>query len=476
MRFRGTAARSFEPSGKLRFAALLLPTLIIYTEVLRQTYQNKVSPVYSYLGERYRTPELLPYLMSFALLYLVGLLLPRRATDASKFILWILYVLLVVPIMLVPYYADVATPDKATVISLLGGVTFVGINAIIHALPDDITPIMPAPAQIFWIGIAILTTLSYAYIFSVTQFHIASLDLTKVYSIRDTYRDTVVSSGPLLGYVVRLQGNVINPFILTRGFTGGSKYLILAGTLGQFIIFSVTGYKITILSVLAIFLLVAYLRRRPNPSGLTVGIGAVAVVIVAVGVDVVRNTTSMTAIFVYRFILISGNLPSAYFQVFSGQPHVQWHNSFLSFLGSSPFGKSPGYIVGEYMTGNNQVVANSNYVADGYVNLGYAGIVIEAVVCALVIAVSASAARRLPFPVAAGVLFTPVIALVNSSPITAILSNGFALATVLFMLAPSSMWEKSTNDDISSKSEVLVSKPVKGDGKRPPALRGTRRR
>ncbi|MBO1755766.1 hypothetical protein [Allobranchiibius sp. CTAmp26] len=452
----------------LRYAVLLLPTLFAYTAILKWTYEFKISPVYYYLGEQYREPPAGHYAVSFAILYLVGLFLPRRLSGVSQFTLWILYVLMIVPLMLVPLYADIAPVGTAFNISMISAGTFLFILALVKVLPKDLVPVLPMREEVFWIIIIAITTCSYLYIFSVTHFQIASLDLTKVYNIRDNYRDTIVSSGPLLGYIVRLQGNVINPFLITRGLTGGRKVNLLVGIAGQFVIYSVTGYKLTILSVIATFLIVVYLRNRERASSLVLGAGAAVLVLIAVAVDVARNTSTFAAIFVDRFILVSGNLPSAYFQVFGSQPRVEWRDSFLSVLGASPLATNPAYTVGNYLTGNSHVFANSNYVADGYVNLGVLGIVIEAAVAAVLISVSSSAARRLPLAMSAGVLFTPIVALVNSSPITAILSNGFALSVLLFVFAPRSLWslrqeipvEASDEQDALDHEVEALAKPV----------------
>ncbi|TWP35906.1 hypothetical protein [Leekyejoonella antrihumi] len=424
--------------SRTSFTALLIPTMLAFSLALEWTYQHVVSPTYSYLGERYREPNAVPYWLAFITLLLVAQFLPRRVVDVEAFILWILYILVITPLMLVPHYADICTPHQASILSITAALTFLLIIGIGRVIPRDILPVLSLPPQIFWWLIAAMTIGSYAYIFSTAGFKFASLDLTQVYSIRNSYRDIILSSGPILGYVVRLQGNVINPFLIARGATGGSRWLILIGLLGQFFIYSVTGYKLTILSGIAVLLAIWFFRTRRR-SGIALVGGTLVAVMLAVATDLLRGSTTMTAIFVDRLILVSGNLPAAYFAVFTGQPHALWSSGFLSGLTSSPYQMNPGFIVGNYLTGNSHVLANSNYVADGYANFGYLGIAIEAVVAGLIIALVVSAARRHRPVLAAGVLLTPVIALVNSSPITAILSDGFAMAALLLVLAPDNM-------------------------------------
>ena len=439
----------------------LFVSLMIFAFALRWAYENVVSPTFSYLGEEYREPEELPYWFSFIGLYAVGCLLPYLVKNAGQFMLWVMYLLMLVPLMLVPHYTALCSPEQASFISAISALSFLMIIGLIRMLPRDITPLIPLPQDIFWMGIAAISVGTYSYMGVTTGFKIASLDLTQVYSIRDSYRDSIASGGAALGYLVRFQGNVINPLIITRGATGGRRVWIFVGLIGQFLLFSITGYKMTILSGVGILLVIWALKAAKQLRGYAIALGCTALVSLAVFIDGIRGTTTWTAIFVDRFILVSGNLPAAYVAVFSGQEPILWRDSFLSFLGVSPFARNSGFIVGEYMTKNPKVQANSNYVADGFANAHVSGILIEAAVCALVVAFTAAAGRKLPLPVTAGVLFTPVIALVNSSPITAIISNGFLLAIIVFVFAPRELWNEN--------------EPTAAD-RREPAVRGRSRR
>lgn len=414
--------------------------LVAYGLLLQWIYEYRISPSYSYLGEKYRTPDFFNYILIFGMLLFISMLLPRTVHRIIDFMLWTLFVLMIAPMMLVPQFTALCSTGQALSIGIITAVTFAMIIGLVRAIPADIAPSLPVQPTIFWWVILAATLVSYGYIFSVTSVSFASLDLTTVYSVRDSYRDIIISSGPMLGYIVRLQGNVLNPFLITRGFTGGNKWLAIIGIFGQFIIFSVTGYKLIILSSVAIALSTLFMRHHKNRTGNLMLGGMISIAIVAVAIDIWRRSTSMTAIFVDRLVLVSGNLPAAYFHVFTGLPKDIWSHSFMSSLITSPYQEAPGFIVGNYLSGSMQVYANSNYVADGFANFGYLGIFIEAAVAALVLAVTASAARKLPPTVTAGVLITPLIALINASPITAILSNGFALAAALFIFAPRELW------------------------------------
>ncbi len=435
--------------GPALHALWLAASLVAYTYVLRLAYELVVSPTFSYMGEQYRAPDLVNYAFSLGGLYLVGLMLPQLVKTAADVMIWIMYFIMIVPLMMVPHYTELCTPDQANVITAVSGVSFIAMVLLIRGIPTDVSPIIPVEPQLYWLAIATFSLSTYAYMGLNAGFTMASLDLTQVYSIRDSYRDTIASQGALLGYLVRLQGNVINPLLITRGATGGSRWLITAGFVGQFLIYSITGFKTTILSGIGILVVIAGIRVVRHLSGLHVGAGIIGFVSLSLAADLVRGTSLWTALFIDRFILVSGNLAAAHWAVFDQNPVIGWRDSFLSFLGPSPYLSTAGFTVGKHMTGNAAVQANANYVADGFANLHLTGVFIEAAVCAVVVAGVASAGRRLPLTVTAGVLFTPVIALVNSSPITAIITNGFLLAAILFATAPRSMWADAPTESSS---------------------------
>ncbi|WP_225985146.1 hypothetical protein [Janibacter melonis] len=423
-----------------RWFVISLVSITIYALAIQYTYTQVIAPTFGYLGERSRTPDLLAYAIGIFATVLLSYTLPTRINTLVNFSLWVLFAFMVVPLILVPFFADLGTDRQALTIAGTAFISFGGVSLAVRDRRWEGVPVSPLPPVAFWFCIGVFSLATHAYIFSVSGFQLASISLTQVYDIRDTYRETVLQAGPFYAYAVRLQGNVVNPLILTKGLLGGPRWLVAAGAFGQLVIYSVTGYKLTLLSAVAVVAVTTLYRFRRRSRGADILLGATGVAVLAIVFDYVTGSIVASTVFVYRLMIVSGTLPAVYFDFFESQPHALWGDSFLSSFVTYPYSTSVAHLIGAYHTGSPEVTANSNYIADGYANLGLTGVAVEAIVLALLLLLLGSAARGLPGAMTAGLMVTPLFALVNSSPFTSILSNGFLLAGIILMFAPRTGW------------------------------------
>lgn len=418
-----------------RGAALAL-LLALYAWLLWDTYSSIIAPTFGYLGEISRPPSPAVFLIAFIVTWIVGMSLPTRLEDAGDFALWLLYALLAVPTMLVPHFTGICTTSQAIMLTAATGLSFPMVALILRRGPAHLMPISPVSPVSYWLVLGGLAAGCYGLLFSLVPITLAAPTLTDVYDIRGDYRLLVGSAGPIIGYLVRFLGNVINPMLICRGLFGGPKVLVPLGLFGQLVIFSVTGFKLTLLSGLGIVAVAAFFRFNRHRSAMHLLTGAVALVLVCTVLDVVTGGITFSLIFVYRLILSSGTLPAAYASFFGDNPFFRWSDSFLSSFVHQDYSRSMAFTVGEFHTGSSLVTVNSHYVADGYGNLGLWGVFIEAVLLGLLLLATVTAGRGLPVAMVSCLLVTPLMALANSSPITSVLSNGFAMLILLLMILP----------------------------------------
>ncbi|MDV3354469.1 hypothetical protein [Dietzia sp. IN118] len=411
---------------------------------MHEVYRLIISPQFGYLGEVYRTPSW-PYLaLSLGLIVCLYFLLPATLGNISDFIAWILSLVLFIPAIAVPQFTGIAAPELSIIVSLTAGVCGIAIVVLLRFPPSNMVPVFPASFAVVQTAIALISIATYVYLLSVSGLALASPNLDDVYAIRDGYRQTVAESGALIGYLVRLQGNVINPLILIRGLYGGPKWLLAVGLIGQWLIYSITGFKTVLLSGFAIFA-IALLFRLYGSLRLSTFIGYFAgFSILALVIDKLTASMFLSTVFIYRTLLMPGTLPSAYFDYFSHREFYKWEDSVISFWSSSSnHNSSLSYLIGQYMTGNSEVSANSHLIADGYGNFGFLGVAIELIVLLLILFALASSARGLPLPVICSLSIAPLFALINSSPITSIISNGFLALIICCAVLPRAGWRYS---------------------------------
>ena len=451
--------------------------LVAYVVMLHWVYQERISPLFFYLGLRYREPDLTFYAVAIGLAILISAIMPARIRKPSDFILWVLYVMSVIPSILIPQYADIIPVGDAIILALVVAASFVTVVLLAGRGPRFLVPRLVLPPTVLVMLIATLTVACYGYLLYTTGLSFRFVSLGWVRDLRFEYRDQLESTGAILGYVVRLQGNVINPLIMAAGIYRRSWYLVATGIVGQLLIFSATGYRLTLLSPVAVVLLATAFRMNLRPRGRVILAGILASSAAALLYDTAAQTFLYTEIFVDRLVVTPGALAAAYVKVFDGMPKAEWGYSFLAPFVDYPYSKTPAFIVGQAFSGNAQNSANANFFGDGFANLGYPGIFIEAIALVVILWLIDSSARHLPAAVSAIILLVPTIALVNSSTFTSFLSNGYAAAIVIMACLPGSGWGRrklhrrhlrDTHEILENPSAEPLPPPGPGSpGKRP---------
>lgn len=254
------------------FAILVL----VFVLALRSVYDDLIVPTFGYLGERSTDPDPVRFVFAIIAAWLVGLCLPTTVVTLADFSLWVLYVLMALPLMVVPHFA-IATPEQATMLTLITLLTFGPIALALRGRKSHLVPLAPLSTTSFWGGVGLLGFACYAVIFTTTDVEFAVPSLTDVYGIRSAYRDLVLASGPLIGYVVRILSNVLNPLLVARGLYGGPRWYIAVGVLGQFVVYSITGYKLSLLSGAAMAGVALWFAVSGRRRGMGIFLGALAV-------------------------------------------------------------------------------------------------------------------------------------------------------------------------------------------------------
>ncbi|MEU4567441.1 hypothetical protein [Micromonospora sp. NPDC023956] len=432
-------ARHRPPPGR-RWLTLLV--LAGYVALLHHVYQHDVAPLFEYLNLVYRTPDPWNYALVLGMVTLVALAMPQRIGRPSDFVLWILFVMVVTPSIVVPQYADILSTGASVELAAVVAAVFLLVIFGARIGPSWTLRVRGIHVLDVWAIVVVLSLITYAYMAVTAGLSFRLVGLGDVWEIRSAYRDQVVASGPVLGYLVRLQGHVLNPLLLARGLYARRWTMALLGAVGQIPIFAATGFKLTLLSIPAIVLLVLLFRWQNRPRGWTILAGIVGVVVAALVADALLDSLLYTQVFVNRMFLAPGVATAAHVMVFADIPKARWGHSFLRPFVDYPYDQVPDHLVGAVMFGRPQTSANASLFGDGYSNLGYGGVLVEAVVLVLLLWAVDGAARHLPLKVSGAILLVPSIALANVSVFTSILSNGFLYAIVLMACLPAAGWER----------------------------------
>lgn len=426
---------SGKPSVSIASYLLFAVSLAVFIGGLEYVYAGYLATRFGYLGYSYQEPDRVWMIGSYLLLLVVAIFLPYKPTRASGFALWFLYVALVVPIATIPLFGSARAPADTFFFALYCSVVWVLVALALKPGVPALVPVRESGEKLLWIVIGLVSLSTYVYLSLVFGLTINLLSVFDVYETRLEYRDQLVPTVPLLGYLITNQGNVINPLLIALGAYRKKWALVALGALGQLVIYSTTGYKTVLISIPICLVLALVLRRRNAFFGYGVIVGSVVLVWSCIVIDRIVSL-GLIDIVVSRVFATAGYLMPLYRDVYDDNPPALWAYSFLSSFIESSYDTSPGFQVARETLGRSDVQLNASLFADGYANLGLAGIAIEAAALAIILILIDSASRRLPLALVVPTSVLPVFSLANGSPFTALLSYGFVLMAVVFALMP----------------------------------------
>lgn len=410
-----------------------------YATVVHLVYSLAIAPRFAYLGYTYRSPEILGYVAAITGACAVAQLLPQTLRRASDFVLWMLFVLAVLPSVLIVHYSGFTTPWLAFAGS---GALLVVYGAAVVATRRSAPPVrlgLDLSPFTFWAVFGAVTATTYVYLALTLGLKVNVVSIFDVYALRDDYK-AGLAAAPGLAYLVSIQANVLNPFVFARGIYSRRWSLVVAAVLGQVLIYSVAGLKTVLFSV-PVFVVVALLfRSSSRPSGHIFLWGAVIAAIAALVADTILKSYVATSLFTRRFLVTSGMLMSAYLAFFSENPPAMLGYSVLAGRVAYPYSSTPARVVGEWVTGSDGIAMNAHFLADGFANFRWLGIVGAAAVLVVYLRVLDRVTVGVPLAVVGVVMVMPSITVSNTSILTAMLSHGLVACVVLFAACPRTGW------------------------------------
>lgn len=428
--------------GLLTWAPVVGLIAVGYVAVLHFAYVTYVAPEYAYLQYGYRPPDPLGYGVAVALVVALAVLLPRRLTHPSHFIVWVLFVITVVPSLVVPQWAPALSHREALELALWIGASF-GLVAVLgtRQVLRGFVPRHPLPVDTFWRIVAGIFVVLNVYTVLTVGLKFSLPALGDVYGVRSEFHDQE-SLNPALGYAVPLLGSVINPAMMVRGLWERRPLWLLAGALGQVYLYAAQGEKSAIFSPFAIGAAFLLLRRRRRMAGSLAPLGMFGLAAGLMAIDWLRSSGHLTLLITRRVMITPGLVTAGFVKVFDDAPKAELGHSALRAFVDYPYQEDPPDLVGRWFFGDVSTHANTGWLGDGFANFGYPGMIGASLVLVLLLWTIDDAAKGLPFGFTCLFLLHPALALSESAILTTILTHGVFSAIVLLALAPRTGWTR----------------------------------
>lgn len=399
-------------------------SILLYKLILDLSYYFIISKVWSYakFGLHLSSIKLVE---SYFLLLMISVLMPKSSTKLSNIMVWLLILLSYIPMLTL-----FGLKDESRI--FMYSVT--GFWLIVFLLLQMSSVSLPSFKQGRIILFSLFVLLSLIVFLMIYRYLGLSVnfDLTKVYEIRTSYVKTGI---PLAGYLFNWLGYIVNPLFFAL-FCIRRKWIFAGLTVSlELLLFSNTGNK-TFLFALPFVLALIWIITRKHGLACT-AIGLVGLILLGMLSYWSIGDVWISSLFVRRTMLVPALLSFFYYDFFSNNNYtfLSQHCIFRTFL-DYPYHLEPPHLIAEVYFNKPQMSANTGVVGDAYMNLGFAGLFLWAVLLAVILKLIDNFSRKKDMKIAIAGIAMPTIALTNSALLTNILTHGLLLSLLLLYLLP----------------------------------------
>ncbi|MBA2584294.1 MAG: oligosaccharide repeat unit polymerase [Bacteroidetes bacterium] len=207
-----------------------------------------------------------------------------------------------------------------------------------------------------------------------------TLLLSEIYETRDAFSENLTG---YLSYLYHFEVKTIIPIALVFFMINKKPLFIGLFVIILLYLFVISGnkavYFTTILVVYFYYIGKDYVSKISNFFSITV-----ILFILFPLIDLfVFKSPFLGGTFVNRFLFIPALLTHWYFDFFDGNPFYFAESSFFNLFVSSPYDTPIGFHITKIYWGDSEAYANNGIVSDGFMNLGYLGVLLFSVIFSL---------------------------------------------------------------------------------------------
>src|SRR5262249_45377531 len=397
----------------------LILVVACYVAAFLWAYATVLSQSFAYEGFKLSWPDPATMGCLLVLALLPGLLLPHTLSRPSALILWWLYLAAYIPSILIPPLSLTMPIEKLLPLQvylllcmgLLCLVPSARLLAIGHIKLSQ--PMFWSVFVIVWL--AVLAFVCVHGPSSMMMANFASFFVSgDVYAMRSYYFDHLFQVGKSLGYAMGQLGQALNPYLMAFGIVNRRKTCLIAGILGQIIVFGLTGFKSILFSIIFLGTLFIFMKRWRQSFGLMLAAGLTAAILLSAAVDAYNHNIFLSSLITRRTLATPGLLTGFYFEHFSQVAHAGMGFHFSRW---PPAFFGPPQEIGLVYFGRN-VDANANIWAEGFAEFGVMGIFGMTALTGLLIWAYDSISAKRNLEMAALLAAMPALNLSNTAPTT----------------------------------------------------------
>lgn len=385
-------------------------------------------------------------LSNFVILSLVPITwIPITSSRPSTLIIWILYLVVIIPSIIFPYLSVEYDTEKFFLFSLTLLLCFYIICNYQKFQLLSVSKLNISNRVYYIIFFAIY----FYFVINIIRtfgFNFQLVSLRDVYDVRSEYKDQLAEAN-FSSTNIRWLLFVLNPLLIVNGYLKNKYWMLIVGLVGELFIYSFSGLKSS-LFIGFVLLILLYVFKNKLKSINNLSIVILKCVIILIFVILLCDYMFFSDSFLYKDILssliirrnfvIPGNLSGHYFHFFDTHPkNYMSNNSLFGILVNydSPYNnQSPPEIIGAFAFGDHVPHANASFLADAFAQYGYLGMIIYSFLVGGILFLYDSIVRNINKIVAIIMLVPFAFTFSNSAFFTVLFGHGFLFFLVIIYI------------------------------------------
>jgi len=400
--------------------------VVIYKVILDLAYYLIVSPVWTYSKFIFKF-NVLKLIESYFLLFIIFVLMPKKTKKLSNIMLWMFFLMSYVPMLTL-----FALMDESQIFMYAATFFWIIVFLMVRTkIPKLNIKKLKQSKIIRWIIFITIPIISFMLIYKYLGLHI-NFSLRNVYEIRSHYTGLHI---PFAGYILNWFAKIIGPTLFVIFFVK-KKWIPLILVLGlQMLLFSITGHKSYLFIIPFVFAMLWIVKRKNSLNWMTISL--IIIILISSLSYYLIDDLWLSSLATRRTLLVPAQLSFFYYDFFSNHQFtfLSQHHIFRNFI-NYPYHLNPPNLIGESYFNRPQMGANNGIVSDGYMNFGFFGMIMWAIVLSFILKLIDNLSRRKNIKITIAVIIIPMLSIISSSLPTVLITHGLLFSLLLLYLLP----------------------------------------
>ena len=351
----------------------IVVVVLLYLFALYE-YKVFIFNLYSYMGFEYN-PSVTKICLSLVIFFFSFFFLLIKSSPFIKGISSLVQTLTLLPILVIFQFQEL---NPSYIICSFLWLVLINSSVFQIKIPKVITLKQNQKSLLLFI-ITICCLIPFFFIYPI---HF-NFDLFKLGEETYEVRAELNTTGNLFtSYVISPLSTILLPICAIYGLKENRFGMVIFAVLGTMILFLMTPHKSIFFGI---FVVIFFYFKR-NIFSKTLLFAGLLLIILFIGklIYLINGELTIESLFYRRYLLLPALLNQMYFDFFEGNS-IYFSNSFLTGFIDYPYKLDPAHLIGIELYNNPETHANNGFLSDGFMNLGYYGMILFTLIVSVII-------------------------------------------------------------------------------------------